>query len=84
MPYVELSQSRAKNSRSSFCYTVITINLTKLYLKYLYIHPQTLTEDNLTLRLLDPGSQQDKNKAKRYNKHLGDNLVKTSKNDLKK
>ena len=53
MPYVELSQSRAKNSRSSFCYTVITINLTKLYLKYLYIHPQTLTEDNLTLRLLD-------------------------------
>ena len=49
-----------------YCYTVITTKQAALKQKY----SQTLTEDNLTLRLRDQGSQQDENKAKRYNEHL--------------
>ena len=56
----------AENSRSSFWRTVITTKQAALKQKY----SQTLTEDNLNLRLRDQGSQQDENKAKRYNEHL--------------
>jgi len=56
----------AGNSRLSFWYSVKTTKQTAPKQKY----SQTLTEDKLTLRLRDQGSQQDKSKAKRYNEHL--------------
>jgi len=56
-----------ENPRSFFCYTVITTKQAALKQKYF----RTLTEENLTLRLRDQGSQEDaENKAKRYNEHL--------------